>query len=97
MICFEYYPFEVGFTLPYPKLAKDVLNQLRIVTGQLMPFAWRSIACLEAIEAKHQLKIDVEVVKASYLLKNYSGCRYTFTNMDKDRPLILNLDPINNR
>lgn len=89
--------FRSGFTLSYPKLAKDVLNNLRIVQGQLMPFAWRAIACLEAIEAKHHLKIDVDVVKASYVLKKYSGCRYTFTNMDKDNPLILNLDRVNDR
>lgn len=96
-INFYYYPFEVGFTLPFPKLAKDVLNHLRISPGQLMPFAWRVIACLEAIEAKHKLKIDVDTVRAGYVLKKYSGCRYTFTNMDKDSPLVLNLDCVNDR
>lgn len=29
-IYFCYYPFEVRFTLPYPNLANDVLNSLRI-------------------------------------------------------------------
>lgn len=62
-----------------------------------MPFAWRAIACLEAIESKHKFKVDVEVVKAGYVLKNYSRCHYTFTNMDKDSPLVLNLDCVNDR
>lgn len=55
------------------------------------------IACLEAIKAKHHMKIDIDVVKASYVLKKYSGCPYTFTNMDKANPVILNLDRVNDR
>lgn len=96
-ISFYYYPSEVGFTLPFLKLAKDVLNHLRIALGQLMHFAWRAIACVEAIEAKHKLKINVHTVRARYVLKKYSGCCYTFTNMDKDNPLVLNLDRVNDR
>lgn len=96
-IRFYYYPFQISFTLPLPKLAKDVLNPLQIAPGQLMPFAWRAIACLESIEAKHKLKIDVETVKAGYVLKKYSGCRYIFINMAKDNMLVLNLDHVNDR
>lgn len=32
-ICFYYYPFKVGFTLPFSKLAKDVLDHLRSAPG----------------------------------------------------------------
>lgn len=59
-------------TFPFSKLVTDVLNLLNLSLGQLMPLAWRIFACLDAIEAKHGLKIDVDVVKHSYNLKKFS-------------------------
>lgn len=84
-------------TLPLSRLVVDVLAGLKISPGQLMPFTWRTLACLDAIEAKHNLGIDVEVVKHSYILKNFSGCRIEFVNKRKDEPLILNNDTVNER
>lgn len=66
-------------------------------SGQLMPFAWRILACLDAIEAKYHFKINAEVVKCCYSLKKFSGCRFRFVNRKKDDPLILNNDVVNDR
>lgn len=96
-VCFYYYPFDVGLTLPFSKLDMDVLDTLGIFPGQLMPFAWTAIACLDVVKAKHHLGINVDVMKASYVPKKYSGCRYTFTNVNIDDPLILNIDGVNDR
>lgn len=96
-VCFYYYPFDIGLTLPFSKLPIDVLDTIGISPGQLMPFAWRAIAFLDVVEAKHHLGIIVDVIKASYVLKKYNGCRYTFTNVNKDEPLILNIDGVNDR
>lgn len=62
-----------------------------------MPFAWRTLACLDAIESKHGLKIDMDVVKHSYSLKKFSGCRFGFVNKKWDDPLILNNETVNDR
>ncbi|XP_074340862.1 uncharacterized protein LOC141678442 [Apium graveolens] len=64
---------------------------------QLIPFTWRVLACLDAIEEKHKLNIDVDVVKYSYSLKNFSNCRIGFTNKDTEDPLILNNETVNDR
>lgn len=84
-------------TFPFFDLVKDVLSTLHVAPGQLMPFAWRTLACLDAIEAKHHFKIDAEVVKCFYSLKKFSGCRFGFVNKKKDEPLILNNDVMNDR
>lgn len=52
---------------------------------------------MDAIEANHVLKIDVEAVKHSYSLKKFSGCRFSFVNKNKDEPLILNNETVNDR
>lgn len=84
-------------TFPYSDLVKEVLLALHVAPGQLMPFAWRILACLDAIEAKHHFKIDAEVVKCCYFLKKFSGCRFEFVNRKKDESLILNNDVVNDR
>lgn len=96
-VFFYYYPFDVGLTLPFSKLAMDLLDSVAISPGQLMPFAWRVLACLDTIEAKHQLGINVNVMKACYVLKKYNGCRYMFSNVNKDEPLISNIGGVNDR
>lgn len=96
-VCMYNYPFNVGFTLPYLKLSMAVLETLHIAPNHLMPSSWRVMACLNAIEAKHHLKINVDFIKASYILKKYSGCRYTFANVNKDDILILNIDGVNDK
>lgn len=60
---FYYYPFSIGMTFPFSKLVFDVLDTLHVSPGQLMPFAWRTLACLDSIEAKHHLGIDINVIK----------------------------------
>lgn len=62
-----------------------------------MPFAWRTFVCLDTIEAKHQLNIDVEVVKYSYSMKKFSGCIFGFVNKRKDESLIPNNETVNDR
>ena len=96
-VCFYYYPFGIGMTFPFSKLVMDVLKSLNVTPGQLMPFAWRTLACLDAIEEKHNLQIDVDVIKCCYTLKKFHGCRYGFVNKKKDDPLILNNDTVNDR
>ena len=70
---------------------------MRISPGQLMPFAWRILACLEAIEKKHNLGINVDVLKCCYGTKKFYGCRFGFTNKRGDEPLILNAEGVNDR
>ncbi|KAL8125783.1 hypothetical protein AgCh_013169 [Apium graveolens] len=62
-----------------------------------MSFAWRTLACLDAIEAKHQLGINIEAVKHSYGLKKFNGCRVDFMNRNTEEPLILNNETVNDR
>lgn len=83
--------------LSFFKLIVDALSTLNISPGQLMPFSWRTLACLDTIEAKYQLKIDVEIVKYSYSVKKFNGCRFGFLNKTKDEPLILNNKTVNDR
>ncbi|XP_074332635.1 uncharacterized protein LOC141670601 [Apium graveolens] len=52
---------------------------------------------MDAIDTKHQLGIDVEVVKQCYCLEKFSNCRIDFSNMNTDDPLILNNDTVNDR
>lgn len=49
-VCFYYYLFDIGLTFPFSPLIADVLKTLNVSPGQLMPFAWRTLACLDAIE-----------------------------------------------
>lgn len=74
-----------------------MIEALRISLGQLMSFTWRTIVCLDAIEVKHHLKMNVKVIKASYILKKDNGCHYRFTNMNKDEAVILNINGVNDR
>lgn len=62
-----------------------------------MPFAWRTLVCLDAIEEKHHLDINVEVVKNSYGLKKFSGCGVGFVNQNTEDSLILNNEMVNDR
>lgn len=96
-VCFYFYPFDIGMTFPFSTLVIDVLSFLHVSPGQLMPFAWRTLACLDAIEKKHHLKISAEVVKCCYSIKKFSNCRFGFVNKNKDEPLILNNDTVNDR
>lgn len=96
-VCFYYYPFDILLTFPFSPFIVDVLKTLNVIPGQLMPFAWRTLACLDAIEEKHHLEINVEVVKYSYGLKKFSGCRIGFLNRNTEDPLILNNETANDR
>ena len=62
-VCFYYYSFDIGIPFPYSNLIQDVLVAMRVSPGQLMPFAWMTLACLEAIENKHHFGINADVVK----------------------------------
>lgn len=96
-ICFYYYPFSIGMTFPFSKLVLEVLDALHVSPGQLMPFAWRTLACLDAIEEKHQLGIDANVIKFNYTIKKFGNCRFSFVNKNKDELLILNNETVNDR
>lgn len=96
-VCFYYYPFDIGLTFPFSPFIVDVLKTLNVSLGQLMPFAWRTLACLDAIEEKHHLDINVDVVKHSYSLKKFSSCRIGFVNRNTEEPLILNNETVNDR
>lgn len=96
-VCLYYYPFDIGIPFPFSSVIKDVLISMRVSPGQLMPFAWRTLACLEAIEKKHHLGINAEVVKCCYGIKKFYGCRFGFTNIRGDVPLILNAEGVNDR
>lgn len=62
-----------------------------------MPFAWRTLSCLDAIESKHNLNIGVDVVKHVYSLKKFSGCWFSFLNKKRDDTLIFNNKTVNDR
>ncbi|XP_074354581.1 uncharacterized protein LOC141693384 [Apium graveolens] len=96
-IYFYFYPFSIGLMLPYSDLIKGVITALHVSPGQLMPSNWRTLACLDAIETKHKLGINVDVVKYSYSLKKFSNCRFSLVNKDKNNPLILNNETVNDR
>lgn len=96
-VCLYYYPFDIKMPFPFSKLVKEVLIDMQISPGQLMPLAWRILACLEAMEAKHQLGINVNVIKCCYGIKKFYKCRFGFTNKRKDGALILNTDAVNDR
>lgn len=65
-----YYPFDIDMTFFFSNLIEDVLLTLHVAPEQLMPFCLRTLACLDAIEAKHHFKINAEVVKYCYSLKS---------------------------
>ncbi|XP_074332497.1 uncharacterized protein LOC141670507 [Apium graveolens] len=96
-ICFCYYPITIGVTLPFSRLVTNVITSMHVSPGKIMPFVWRILAFLDAIEEKHQLGIDADVVKYSYTLKKFSGCRYSFVNRRKDESLVFNIDNVNDR
>lgn len=96
-VCFYYYPFDIGLTFPFSPFIADVLKSLNVSPAQLIPFAWRTLACLDAIEGKHHLNINIYVVKHSYSLKKFSGCQIGFVNRNTDDPLILKNETVNDR
>ena len=96
-VCFYYYPFDIGMAFPFSDLVCEVLRAMKVSPGQLMSSAWRTLACLDAVESKHNLGIDVAVVKHCFTLKKFNNCRFGFVNKRKDEPLILNNDTINDR
>ena len=96
-VCFYYYPFDIGLVFPFSKFIRDTFTYMRISPGQLMSFAWRTLACLDAIEAKHQLGIDVNVVKCCYNIKKFYKARFSFTHKKPNDPLILNVGAVNDR
>ena len=93
-VCLYFYPFDIGMPFPFSKLVQELFVDIQISPGQLMPYAWRVLAFLDAIEAKHKLGIDIDVVKYCYSLKKFNGCRFEFTTK---RTLILNLEGVNDR
>lgn len=96
-VCLYFYPLDIRMPFPYSELVKDVLSEMRVSPGQLMPYAWRTLACLESIEAKHKLGINADVVKSCYTLKKFFGCRFSFCNKNKEDPLIYNCDSVHDR
>ena len=96
-VCFYYYPFDIGMAFPFSNLVREVLIAMNVSPVQLMSSAWRTLACLDAVESKHNLGIDVAVVKHSFSLKKFNNCRFGFVNKKKDEPLILNNDMVNDR
>lgn len=93
-VCLYFYPFDIGLHFPFPKLVRDLVSDMRISPGQLMPFAWRVLTALDAIETKHKFGIDIEVVKCCYGFKKFWGCRFGFTTK---RALILNVEGVHDR
>lgn len=96
-VCFYYYPFGIGMKFPFSKLVFDVIPSQHVSPAQLMPSAWRTLACLDAIVEKHKLRIDANVVKYSYTINKFSNCRYSLVNKNKDDQLILNNETVNDR
>ena len=94
--CFYYFPFELGMTFPFSQLVDDVASSLKISSAQLMPSAWRVLACLGAIENKHHLGINIDVIKCCFTPKKYA-CRVGLLNNKEDEPLILNNKSVNDR
>lgn len=94
--CFYYYPFDLGLTFPFSRLVNDLLSSLNIAHGQLMPSTWRMLACLDAVEDKHRLGINVDVLKFAYTTKKY-GCRVGLINKMRGEPLILNNESVHDR
>lgn len=62
-----------------------------------MLFACRTLACLDAIEEKHKFNINVEVVKHSYSLKKFTGCRIGFVNKNTEEHLVLNNEIVSDK
>ncbi|KAL8156744.1 hypothetical protein AgCh_001737 [Apium graveolens] len=58
----------------------------------VISYSSRTLACLDAIDGKHHLGIDVEVMKYYYCLKKFSSFRIGFSNRNIDGQLILNKD-----
>ena len=96
-VSFYNYPFEIGMTFPFSKLVTDFLKILDVSPSQLLPTTWRILACLDSIEAKYQLGIDVSVVSYSYQAKKFSGGLYGLVGRKKRDPLILNLELVHDR
>ena len=96
-VCLYYYPFDISIPFPFSDVIKDVLICMRVSPGKLMPFAWRTLACLEAIENKHHLGINADVVKCCYKIKKFYGVRFGFSHRRKSMPLILNVEGVNDR
>ena len=90
-VSFYNYPFEIGMTFPFSNLVTDFLRILDVSPSQLMPTTWRILSCLDSIEAKYQLGIDVSVVSYSYQAKKFSGGLYGLVGHKKRDHLILNL------
>ena len=61
------------------------------------PAAWRILSCLDSIEAKYQLGINVSVMSYSYQAKKFSGGLYGLVGRKKRDPLILNLELVHDR
>ena len=84
-------------TFPFSSLVTDFLRILDVSPSQLLPTAWRILACLDSIKAKYQLGIDVSVVSYSYQAKKFSGGLYGLVGHKKRDPLILNLELVHDR
>ena len=65
-----------GMTFSFSKLVTDFLTVLDASPSQLLPTAWRILACLDSIEAKYNLSIDMSVVSYAYQAKKFSGGLY---------------------
>ena len=84
-------------TFPFSNLVTDFLRILDVSPSQLLPTTWRILSCLDSIEDKYQLGIDVSVMSYSYQAKKFSVGLYGLVGRKKRNPLILNLELVHDR
>lgn len=96
-VCFYSYPFDIGMRFPFTHIVENTIKALDMSPAQLMLSVWRILTCLDAIEVKHNLNVDVETIKCAYTIKKFNGCRYGFVSRKSDESLILNLEIVHDQ
>ena len=88
-VCFPAFPFQIGFSFPFPPLTTRFFEKTGLSFIQTMPMVWRTLITLERLIDLYNLDLDVADLALIYDLRSHGSSRYLLKHKLDHEPLIL--------
>ena len=87
-VCFPAFPFQIGFSYPFPPLTTRFFNKTGLSFIQTMPMVWRTLVTLERLIDLHDLSLDVGDLAFVYDLRSHGSSRFLLKHKIDHEPLV---------
>jgi hypothetical protein len=75
-ICFPAYPFQLGFSYPFPDFTRSFFEISGISYIQAMPMVWRTLFTIEEILVQEEIKLNTSDLSVMYQLTTHGSNRF---------------------